>query len=239
MRDRDYFKSIYFREPRGVLFEIATLSPGFAVDEDPEHLGEALRLPKQHEHLREQLEATLRPVVNPRAHASGDRHERLIYRERPAAGTPAGLLVLHHGRGADEHDLLGLADVLDPRAAAARRHAARAAAAAGLAGQPLVRRAARRLPGPRHVPRRLRRARRASTTSCGSGPGSTPEQTVFGGFSMGSVMSYSLGLGARPPGARRDPRLLRLRPDGRGLGARPRRAGPTCACSSRTAARTR
>ena len=67
VRDRDYFKSIYFREPRGVLFEIATLSPGFAVDEDPEHLGEALRLPAQHEHLRAQLERTLQPVVNPRA----------------------------------------------------------------------------------------------------------------------------------------------------------------------------
>jgi phospholipase/carboxylesterase len=39
----------------------------------------------------------------------------LIYRERPADGDPAGLLVLHHGRGADEHDLLGLADVLDPQ----------------------------------------------------------------------------------------------------------------------------
>ena len=66
VKDRDYFKSIYFRIPSGVLFEIATLSPGFAVDEDPEHLGEALRLPKQHEHLRAQLEATLRPVNNPR-----------------------------------------------------------------------------------------------------------------------------------------------------------------------------
>jgi glyoxalase family protein len=69
VRDRDYFKAIYFREPRGVLFEIATLSPGFAVDEDPAHLGEALRLPEQHEHLREQLERTLTPVVNPRAAA--------------------------------------------------------------------------------------------------------------------------------------------------------------------------
>ena len=39
----------------------------------------------------------------------------LIYRERPAAGDPAGLLILHHGRGADERDLLGLADVLDPQ----------------------------------------------------------------------------------------------------------------------------
>ncbi len=67
VRDRDYFRSIYFREPRGVLFEIATLSPGFAVDEDPEHLGEALRLPKLHEHLRPQLERALTPVLNPRA----------------------------------------------------------------------------------------------------------------------------------------------------------------------------
>ena len=66
VKDRDYFQSIYFQEPRGVLFEIATLSPGFAVDEDPEHLGEGLRLPKQHEHLRARLERTLQPVVNPR-----------------------------------------------------------------------------------------------------------------------------------------------------------------------------
>jgi glyoxalase family protein len=50
-----------------VLFEIATLSPGFAIDEDPQHLGEALKLPAQHEHLREQLERALSPVVNPRA----------------------------------------------------------------------------------------------------------------------------------------------------------------------------
>jgi glyoxalase family protein len=66
VRDRDYFKSIYFLEPRGVLFEIATLAPGFAIDEDPEHLGEALKLPRMHEHLRARLERTLRPVVNPR-----------------------------------------------------------------------------------------------------------------------------------------------------------------------------
>jgi glyoxalase family protein len=67
VRDRDYFNAIYFREPRGVLFEIATLSPGFAVDEDPAHLGEGLRLPPQHEHLRAHLEQSLTPVVNPRA----------------------------------------------------------------------------------------------------------------------------------------------------------------------------
>jgi len=64
--DRDYFNAIYFRQPQGVLFEIATSSPGFAVDEDPEHLGESLRLPKQHERLRPQLEQLLAPLANPR-----------------------------------------------------------------------------------------------------------------------------------------------------------------------------
>jgi glyoxalase family protein len=65
--DRDYFLSIYFRQPQGILFEIATTSPGFAVDEDPEHLGEELRLPTQLEHLRPQLERVLTPLTNPRA----------------------------------------------------------------------------------------------------------------------------------------------------------------------------
>ena len=64
--DRQYFRSIYFREPRGVLFEIATLGPGFDVDEDPEHLGEQLRLPPQYEHLRARLERRLTPLTNPR-----------------------------------------------------------------------------------------------------------------------------------------------------------------------------
>ena len=67
--DRDYFLSIYFRQPQGILFEVATTSPGFAVDEDPDHLGEELRLPRQHEHLRPQLERMLTPLVNPRAAA--------------------------------------------------------------------------------------------------------------------------------------------------------------------------
>jgi glyoxalase family protein len=67
--DRDYFNAIYFQQPQGVLFEIATTSPGFAVDEDAAHLGEALRLPKQHERLRPQLERLLTPLNNPRAAA--------------------------------------------------------------------------------------------------------------------------------------------------------------------------
>ena len=67
--DRDYFSAIYFRQPHGILFEIATTSPGFAVDEDLERLGEQLRLPRQHEHLRPQLERHLTPIINPRAAA--------------------------------------------------------------------------------------------------------------------------------------------------------------------------
>jgi glyoxalase family protein len=65
--DRFWFRSIYFREPSGVLFEIATLGPGFAVDEDPEHLGESLVLPPAFEHLREQIEPILTPLPAPRA----------------------------------------------------------------------------------------------------------------------------------------------------------------------------
>jgi glyoxalase family protein len=64
--DRQYFRSIYFRECTGVLFEIATLGPGFAVDEPEDRLGESLALPPQHEHLRKTLERTLTPVTNPR-----------------------------------------------------------------------------------------------------------------------------------------------------------------------------
>jgi glyoxalase family protein len=64
--DRFYFRSIYFREPSGILFEIATLGPGFAVDEDPEHLGEGLALPPRFEHLRPQLEQMLIPLPDSR-----------------------------------------------------------------------------------------------------------------------------------------------------------------------------
>ena len=64
--DRFYFRSIYFREPSGALFELATLGPGFTVDEPLEHLGEKLSLPPDYEHLRSEVEPNLRPVVNPR-----------------------------------------------------------------------------------------------------------------------------------------------------------------------------
>ncbi len=61
--NRDYFHAIYFRTPGGVLFEIATNEPGFNTDEDTAHLGEALKLPSQHEHLRGALEKHLEPIT--------------------------------------------------------------------------------------------------------------------------------------------------------------------------------
>jgi glyoxalase family protein len=64
--DRFYFKSIYFREPSGVLFEIATIGPGFTADEPFETLGESLSLPPNYEQYRAQVEQILAPLPNPR-----------------------------------------------------------------------------------------------------------------------------------------------------------------------------
>jgi glyoxalase family protein len=65
--DRFWFRSVYFREPSGVLFELATLGPGFTTDEPLEHLGESLVLPPAFEHLRAQIEPRLTPLPDPRA----------------------------------------------------------------------------------------------------------------------------------------------------------------------------
>ena len=122
----------------------------------------------------------------------------LIHRERPAAGDPAGLLVLHHGRGADEHDLLGLADVLDPQR---RLHVVTPRAPLTVPGWPgnhwyVVPRVGYPDPGTfRHAYAKLA----AFHDELWERTGISPEATVFGGFSMGSVMSYALGLaGDRP-----------------------------------------
>jgi glyoxalase family protein len=64
--DRFYFRSVYFREPSGVLFELATIGPGFATDEPADRLGERLSLPPAFEHLRDRLEPVLTPLPNPR-----------------------------------------------------------------------------------------------------------------------------------------------------------------------------
>jgi glyoxalase family protein len=67
--DRFYFRSVYFREPSGVLFELATLGPGFTADEPLETLGEKLSLPPAYEHLRDRIEGIVTPLPNPRAPA--------------------------------------------------------------------------------------------------------------------------------------------------------------------------
>jgi glyoxalase family protein len=61
--DRNYFTSIYFREPGGVLFEVATAGPGFAIDEPKEQLGESLKLPEEYEKHRNEIEKVLPPIT--------------------------------------------------------------------------------------------------------------------------------------------------------------------------------
>jgi phospholipase/carboxylesterase len=122
----------------------------------------------------------------------------LVYRERPAAGAAEGLLVLHHGRGADEHDLLGLGDVLDPER---RLHVVTPRAPLQIPGWPgnhwyVVPRVGYPDPDTFHA---AYRALGALHDELWERTGLAPEQTVFGGFSMGSVMSYALGLGADRP----------------------------------------
>ena len=122
----------------------------------------------------------------------------LIFRERPAAGEAEGLLVLHHGRGADEADLLSLGDVLDPER---RLHVVTPRGPLQLPGWPgyhwyVVPRVG--YPDPDTF--RSSYARLAAFhDELWERTGIAPERTVFGGFSMGSVMSYSLGLPADRP----------------------------------------
>ncbi len=122
----------------------------------------------------------------------------LTYRERPAAGDPAGLVVLHHGRGADERDLLPLADVLDPEQ---RLHVVTPRAPLTLPGSPgyhwyVVPRIGYPDPETFHAAY----AQLADLhDELWRRTGITPGKTLLGGFSMGAVMSYSLGLGAGRP----------------------------------------
>src|SRR5919204_6176270 len=122
----------------------------------------------------------------------------LVYRERPAAGEPAGLLVLHHGRGTDELDLLGLADVLDPQR---RLHVVTPRGPLTLPGWPgyhwyVVPRVG--YPDPDTFGSSFA-ALAELHDELWERTGTSPERTVLGGFSMGSVMSYSLGLAAKRP----------------------------------------
>ena len=122
----------------------------------------------------------------------------LTLRERPASGEPTGLLVLHHGRGTDELDLLPLADVLDP---GRRLHVVTPRAPLRLPGAPgfhwyVVPRVG--YPDPATF-RAARDELAALHDELWARTGLGPERTVLGGFSMGTVMSYTLGLdGERP-----------------------------------------
>jgi phospholipase/carboxylesterase len=122
----------------------------------------------------------------------------LIHRERPADGDAAGLLVLHHGRGADEHDLLGLADALDPQR---RLHVVTPRAPLTLPGWPghhwyVV----PRVGYPDHDTFHSAYAKLAAFhDELWRRTGLGAERTVLGGFSMGSVMSYALGLAGERP----------------------------------------
>jgi phospholipase/carboxylesterase len=122
----------------------------------------------------------------------------LVQLERAADGEPEGLLVLHHGRGTEERDLLGIADLLDPER---RLRVVTPRAPLRLPGSPgyhwyLVPRVG--YPDPESFA-----AARAALAELHDGlwseTGIGPERTVLGGFSMGAVMSYSMGLGAERP----------------------------------------
>ena len=122
----------------------------------------------------------------------------LVFRERPATGEAEGLLVLHHGRGSDERDLLGLADVLDPQR---RLHVVTPRGPLRIPGWPghhwyVVPRVGYPDPDTFHA---AYAALAALHDELWQRTGIAPQRTVFGGFSMGSVMSYSLGLGADRP----------------------------------------
>jgi phospholipase/carboxylesterase len=121
----------------------------------------------------------------------------LTYRERPAGDDPAGLLVLHHGRGADESDLLALADRLDPER---RLHVVAPRAPLTLAGPGYHWYVVPRVGYPdRETFHAAYRQLAELHDETWERLGLTPEQTVLGGFSMGSVMSYALGLGPDRP----------------------------------------
>ncbi|MGB9183735.1 MAG: phospholipase [Solirubrobacteraceae bacterium] len=122
----------------------------------------------------------------------------LTYRERPASADPAGLLILHHGRGSDEHDLLGLGDALDPQR---RLHVVTPRAPLSIRGWPghhwyVVPRVGYPDPDTFHA---AFQALSDFHDELWAATGIAPSDTVLGGFSMGSVMSYGLGLsGSRP-----------------------------------------
>lgn len=101
VRDRKYFQSIYFSAPEGVLFEIATDSPGFSIDEPLDALGGTLKLPEQFERLRSEIEGHL-PPLRPKTH-------RYVFNAPQGEVDDGSTLVTLHGTGGNEHDLIPFA----------------------------------------------------------------------------------------------------------------------------------
>jgi phospholipase/carboxylesterase len=120
----------------------------------------------------------------------------LIFRERPADGDARGLLVLHHGRGTDEHDLFGLADLFDPKR---RLHVVTPRAPYEFErGYRWYEPAVLGVPEPESFKAAYQRLAELHD-ALWQRTGLTPERTILGGFSQGASMSYALGLGADRP----------------------------------------
>jgi predicted esterase/catechol 2,3-dioxygenase-like lactoylglutathione lyase family enzyme len=109
VRDRNYFRSIYFHSPGGVLFEIATDPPGFTVDENLDELGASLKLPNQHEHMRDNIERQLPPLR--------DRQFHHVFKEPQLPADNGQTIVTLHGTGGNENDLIGIARDVSPASA--------------------------------------------------------------------------------------------------------------------------
>jgi predicted esterase/catechol 2,3-dioxygenase-like lactoylglutathione lyase family enzyme len=132
--DRDYFHSVYFREPGGVLFEIATDVPGFAIDEPPDRLGQGLMLPRQYQAHRATIESVLPPIHLPAAMSAASLFTSVsgpedvsgdalgfVHRYIPPSSNAeligSTTLMLLHGTGGDEDNLISLGRMLLPGAA--------------------------------------------------------------------------------------------------------------------------
>jgi predicted esterase len=114
VRDRKYFRSIYFNSSQGVLFEIATDPPGFTADESMDALGTALKLPDQYEAIRAAIENRLPPL-----HPASFQH---VFKDAPKPAEDGRTVVTLHGTGGNEHDLVRFAEgvaatsaILSPR----------------------------------------------------------------------------------------------------------------------------